>query len=68
MYSPTYCIQTYGFTTWSSLFTNRQLQTLTTFCDLLQELDQKLEEDQSTKQYTTSTESTTQDGQYSSTT
>ena len=44
-------IQTYGFTTWSSLFTNRQLQTLTTFCDLLQELDQKLEEDESTKEY-----------------
>ena len=44
-------IQTYGFTTWHSLFTNRQLNALTTFCDLLQELDQKLIEDQSTKPY-----------------
>ena len=44
-------IQTYGFTEWCSLFTERQLTSLTTFCDLLEELSQKLASDKASEQY-----------------
>ena len=45
-------IQTYGFTEWRHLFTKRQMTALTTFCDLMQELGEKLKEDQADPQYT----------------
>ena len=44
-------IQTYGFTEWSQLFTNRQMTALTTFCDLMEDLGQTLEADQADRQY-----------------
>ena len=44
-------IQTYGFTEWRHLFTERQMTALTTFCDLMQELREKLEADQADRQY-----------------
>ena len=44
-------IQTYGFTEWHQLFTNRQMTALTTFCDLMESLGQKLEADQADQEY-----------------
>ena len=44
-------IQSYGFTEWRHLFTERQMIALTTFCDLTKELAAKLDEDQADKQY-----------------
>ena len=44
-------IQTYGFTEWRHLFTERQMTAMTTFCDLMKELSERLEADQADPQY-----------------
>ena len=44
-------IQTYGFTEWQHLFTDRQMTALTTFCDLMLDLKEELEADQADPQY-----------------
>ena len=38
-------LQSYGWTHWHNVFTERQLLTLTTFCDLLVEIRERLEND-----------------------
>lgn len=43
--APSFRVQAYGMTTWASLFTNRQLNALTTFSDLVSEARERVRAD-----------------------
>lgn len=49
--APSFRVQAYGMTTWSSLFTNRQLVALTTFSDLVIETQETVQRDSGSQAY-----------------